>query len=123
MKFALLVCFAISAAGPTIAAPPDAKAVPTVCKANLKEWSQEKTESLTIDEIYVRMNMMVACADESHHHRHGDKRTLAYLNEFYRVHTELANRTFDFITRHNLKAQFDEEENGVGMGQTASKDN
>lgn len=123
MKIALLVCFAISAAAPTIAAPPDAKAAPTVCKANLKEWSQEKTEPLTIDEIYVRMNMMVACADEAHHHRHSDKKTLAYINEFYRVHTELANRTLDFIARHNLKTQFNDEENGVGNGQTASKEN
>jgi ferredoxin-NADP reductase len=61
--------------------------------------------------------------DEAHHHRHSDKRTMAYLNEFYRVRAELANRTFDFITRHNLKAQFDEEENGVASGQTASKEN
>jgi hypothetical protein len=27
---------------------------------------------------------------EAHHHRHSDKTTMAYLNEFYRVHTELA---------------------------------
>jgi len=60
---------------------------------------------------------------ETHHHRRSDKRTMAYLNEFYRVHAELANRTFDFITRHNLKAQFDQEQNGVASGQTASKEN
>jgi hypothetical protein len=108
---------------PTLASPPETKPTPAVCKANLKEWTEQKTESLTIDQIFERMNTMVACADESHHHRHSDKKTLAYLNEFYRVHTELANRTLDFITRHNLKAQFDEEENGVASGQTASKEN
>src|SRR6266480_885700 len=68
-----------------------------------------------LNQINERMNMMVACADEAHRHRRSDKRTMAYLNEFYRVHAELANRTFDFITRHNLKAQFDEEENGVAI--------
>ena len=85
--------------------------------------SVQKTEMLTIEQIFERMNTMVACADEAHHHRHSDKKTLGYLNEFYRVHTELANRTFDFITRHNLNARFDEEENGVGGSQTASKEN
>jgi hypothetical protein len=105
-----------------MAVPPDVKPTPAVCKAELKEWSEQKTEMLTIEQIYERMNRMVACADEAHRHRHSDKKALGYLNEFYRVHTELANRTFDFITRHNLKAQFDEEENGVGSGQTASKE-
>jgi hypothetical protein len=108
---------------PTLASPPEAKPTPAVCKADLKEWSVQKTETLTLDQINERMNMMVACADEAHHHRHRDERTMAYLNEFYRVHAELANRTFDFITRHNLKAQFDEEENGAASGQTASKEN
>jgi hypothetical protein len=108
---------------PTIASPPETKPTPSVCKADLKEWSVEKTETLTLGQINERMNMMVGCADEAHHHRHSDKRTMAYLNEFYRVHAELANRTFDFITKHNLKAQFDEEENGVASRQTASKEN
>ena len=44
------------------------------------------------------------------------------LSEFYRVHAELANRTFDFIARHNLKAQFDEEENGTANAQTVVKE-
>jgi hypothetical protein len=106
-----------------LASPPETKPTPSVCKAHLKEWSVQKTETLTLDQINERMNMMVACADEAHHHHHSDKRTMAYLNEFYRVHAELANRTFDFITRHNLKAQFDEEENAVASGPTASKEN
>ena len=123
LKTLSMVLFLASATRPTLASPPETKLTPAVCKANLKEWTEQKTESLTIDQIFERMNTMVACADESHHHRHSDKKTLAYLNEFYRVHTELANRTLDFITRHNLKAQFDEEENGVANGQTASKEN
>jgi len=118
----LLIVLA-SVTRPTLASPPESKLTPAVCKANLKEWTEQKTESLTIDQIFERMNAMVACADESHHHRHSDKKTLAYLNEFYRVHTELANRTLDFITRHNLKTQFNDEENGVGNGQTALKEN
>jgi hypothetical protein len=107
--------------GPTLASPHDTKPTPAVCKAALKEWSAQKTETLALDQINERMNMMVACADEAHHHRHSDKKTMAYLNEFYRVHAELANRTFDFITRHNLKAQFDEEENGTASAQTSSR--
>jgi hypothetical protein len=118
-----LLLFLGSVPMPTLASPPEAKPTPAVCKADLEEWSVQKTETLTLDQINERMNMMVACADEAHHHRHRDKRTMAYLNEFYRVHTELANRTFDFITRHNLKAQFEEEENRVANGQTASKEN
>ena len=123
LKTLSLLLVLASVTRPTLASPTETKPTPAVCKANLKEWTEQKTESLTIDQIFERMNTMVACADESHHHRHSDKKTLAYLNEFYRVHTELANRTLDFITRHNLKAQFDEEENGVASGQTASKEN
>lgn len=122
MKTLSFMFFVLAVAAPTMAVPPDVKPTPAVCKAELKEWSEQKTEMLTIEQIYERMNTMVACADEAHRHRHSDKKALGYLNEFYRVHTELANRTFDFITRHNLKAQFDEEENGVGSGQTASKE-
>jgi len=122
MKTLSFMFFVLTVAAPAMAVPPDVKPTPAVCKAELKEWSEQKTEMLTIEQIYERMNRMVACADEAHRHRHSDKKALGYLNEFYRVHTELANRTFDFITRHNLKAQFDEEENGVGSGQTASKE-
>ena len=104
----------------TLASPPETKPTPAVCKSDLKEWSQQKTEALTIEQIFERMNIMVACADEAHHHHHSDKKTYAFLDEFYRIHTELANRTFDFITRHNLKAQFDEEENGTASAQTSS---
>jgi hypothetical protein len=120
MKIFVLLFFALVMTSRTIAGP-EAKPATAVCKAELKEWSAQKTETLTIDQILERMHTMVACADEAHHHRHSQKKTFAYLNEFYRVHTELANRTFDFITRHNLKTQFDEEEN-AGGGQTASKE-
>jgi hypothetical protein len=122
MKTLSFLVFFLTIASGTMAAPPEAKPAKAVCKAELKEWSAQKTETLTIDQILERMHTMVACADEAHHHRHSEKKTFAYLNEFYRVHTELANRTFDFITRHNLKTQFDEEENGAGGGQMASKE-
>ncbi|MFY9754203.1 MAG: hypothetical protein WAJ92_16295 [Candidatus Acidiferrales bacterium] len=102
------------------AAAPDSKATPVICKANLKAWTASKTETLTIDQIMERMNTMFACADEAHHHHHSDKRVRIYLDEFYRVHTELANRTFDFITKHGLETQFREEENGAGNPQSAS---
>jgi len=120
MKIILLVVLAFTASTRMMAMPPEEKLTPAVCKADLKEWSKQKTGTLSIEQIYVRMDMMVACADEAHHHWHSDKKVYTYLDEFYRVHTELANRSFEFITRHNLKAQFDEEENGVGSGQTAS---
>ena len=121
---ALSVMFLVLlAVGVTMAAPPEVKPTPALCKVDLKEWSGQKTETLTIAQISERMNLMVACADEAHHHHHSDKKTYAYLNEFYREHTELANRTFDFITRHNLKPQFDEEENGGPTGQSAAKVN
>jgi hypothetical protein len=68
------------------------------------------------------MNTMVACADDAHHHHHSNKKMLAYLMGFYRVHTELADRTFDFIMRHNLQDQFREEENGVSNLKGESKD-
>lgn len=117
----MLVFLFLAVPGSMLASPPDAKPTPAVCKAALKEWSAQKTETLTLDQINERMNMMVACADEAHHHRHSDKKTMAYLSEFYRVHAELANRTFDFITRHNLKVQFDQEENGSTSAQTSSR--
>ena len=123
MKILSFMFFMLMLMAPAMAAPPEVKPTPAVCKADLKEWSAQKTEMLTIEQIFERMNMMVACADEAHHHHHSDKKTYAYLDEFYRIHTELANRTFEFITRHNLRSQFDEEENGVGTSQTASKEN
>jgi hypothetical protein len=48
---------------------------------------------------------------------------LRYLNEFYEVYTEQANRTFDLITRHNFKTHCDKEENRMASGETASKEN
>lgn len=55
---------------------------------------------------------MYACADDAGHRRHNEKQMRAYLDEFYRVHTELAARAFDFIMRHGLQRQFGQEENG-----------
>jgi hypothetical protein len=63
------------------------------------------------------MNTMVACADLSKKH---EKQVRAYLEEFYRTHSELANRAFDFITRHGLAEQFGEEENRVSTTQAQS---
>jgi len=65
------------------------------------------------------MNEMVACADETHHHHHSDKQVLMYLNEFYRTHSELADRAFDFIVNHNLRDQFYAEE-GAARNETVS---
>lgn len=113
-----LVLFLMLATGAVAA--PDPTPTPAVCKADLKAWAASKTETLTIEQINERMNTMFACADEAHHHRHRDKKVRIYLDEFYRVHTELANRTFDFITKHGLEAQFREEENGAGNPQSAS---
>jgi hypothetical protein len=103
-------------------AAPEPKPTPAVCKADLKVWSGSKTESLTIEQIMARMNEMVACADEAHRHHRSDKKMRAYLDEFYRTHSELANRAFDFIESHNLKAKFYEEKNGVSgeSGESAS---
>jgi hypothetical protein len=122
LKTISLMLISAAFVGGTMASPPEIKPNPAACKAALKEWSAQNTESLTLDQINERMNIMVTCAEEAHHHGHSDKSTLAYLNEFYRIHTELANRTFDFITRHDLKVQFDEEENGAGS-QTPPKAN
>jgi hypothetical protein len=113
MRTLLFTVLILTMASGAMAAP-EPKPTPAVCKADLKAWSGSKTESLTIEEIMARMNEMVACADEAHHHHHSDKKVLAYLDEFYRTHTELANRAFDFIEDHSLKAKFNEEKNGVG---------
>jgi len=101
-------------------AAPDEKPTPAVCKADLKAWSGSKTETLTVDQIMTRMNELFACADASKKH---EKRMRAYLDEFYRTHSELANRAFDFITRHDLKGQFDEEEkDGTKLKQSSDAD-
>jgi hypothetical protein len=92
------------------AAAPDSTPTLAVCKADWTTWSGSKTETLTLDQISIRMNEMVACANEAHRRHHSDKKTLAYLDEFYRTHTELANRCFDFIARHGLRGQFDDED-------------
>ena len=93
-----------------------------VCKADLKAWSAEKTETLTIDQIFERMNIMVACGDEAKKAKKKDKEVMAYLYEFYRTHAELGTRTLNFIERHDLQAQFREEENGgVNGAQSAQK--
>jgi len=77
--------FVLTVAAPAMAVSPDVKPTPAVCKADLKEWSGQKTETLTIAQISERMNMMVACADEAHHHHHSDMKTRAYVDEFNRV--------------------------------------
>ena len=46
---------------------------------------------------------------------------MAYLYEFYRTHAELGTRTLHFIDRHDLSAQFREEENAVNGAQSAEK--
>jgi hypothetical protein len=112
-KVVILASLLLVLTGAASAQTSDTKPSPAVCKADLKTWSAQKTETLTIDQITVRMNEMVACADEAHRHHHSDKQTMAYLAEFYRTHAELADRTFDFITRHDLQKQFGEEENGA----------
>ena len=107
--FTILV-FVLTFAVVGIAAPDDPKPSPAVCKADLKAWSVQKIETLTIAQIDERMTVMVACAQQEKKH---EKKMRAYLDEFYRTHSELADRTFDFITRHDLQKQFGEEENGA----------
>jgi hypothetical protein len=92
-----------------------------VCKADLKAWSSMKTETLTIDQIFERMNMMVACGDQAKKAKKKDKEVLAYIDEFYRTHSELGNRSLDFIKRHDLSAQFREEESRGNAAQSAEK--
>lgn len=105
--FAILV-FVLLFASVAGAAPDYPKPTPAVCKADLKAWSAQKTETLTIDQVMERMNEMYSCAEQTKK----QKKMRAYLDEFYRTHSELADRTFDFITRHDLQKQFGEEENG-----------
>ena len=118
MRTLLFALFVLMVASGVVAAPKQTPA-PAVCKADLKVWSKSKLESLTIEQIKTRMNEMVACADETHHHHHSDKQVLMYLDEFYRTHTELAERAFDFIANHNLDDQFYTEE-GEARNESAS---
>jgi hypothetical protein len=83
---------------------------PAVCKTDLKAWSSQNTETLSIAEIDTRMTEMTACAELTKKH---EKQMRAYLDEFYRVHGELATRAFDFIMKHDLQGQFGEEEGGT----------
>jgi len=126
MKTHLIVILALVAASSTMAAQsPDSTPTPkpslTVCKADLKVWSADKTETLSIDQIFERMNVMVACGDEAKKAKKKDKEVMAYIFEFYRTHAELGTRTLNFIDRHDLGAQFREEENGVNGAQSAEK--
>jgi|SRR5271165_2660424 len=104
LSFVFVLLTVISRAAPM----PPPKPGSAVCKADFKAWSASKTETLAIADLNERMNVMFACADLSKKH---EKRARAYLDEFYRTHAELANRAFDFITRHGLAEQFGEEEN------------
>jgi hypothetical protein len=126
MKTLSLVILVLVAASSTVAAQgsdsaPTPKPSPAVCKADLKKWSAEKIETLSNDQIFERMNMMVACGDVAKKAKKKDKEVLAYVYEFYRTHSELGNRALDFIKRHDLGAQFSEEENGVSGAQSAEK--
>jgi hypothetical protein len=113
MKAKLFLLVSVAIGSGTMAAPPDVKPTSSACKVDLKEWSQQKTETLTIPELNEHMNIMFACADLSQKH---EKQVRAYLGEFYRTHTELANRAFNF--RHGLAEQFGAEENGSPTAQT-----
>jgi hypothetical protein len=124
MKALLLAILVLAATPSTMAAQePDSTPKPNlaVCKANLKAWSAEKLEVLTMDQIFERMNMMVACGDEAKNEKKKYKEVMAYLYEFYRTHAELGNRTLHFIDRHDMSAQFREEENGTSNAQSAEK--
>lgn len=85
-----LTFFVLTVASTAMAAP-ETKPTRAVCKADLKAWSgagpASKAESLTIEQIKARMNEMVACADEAHHHWHSDKQVLMYLDVSYRTHS------------------------------------
>jgi hypothetical protein len=118
MRALLFALFVLTLASGVTAAP-EQTPTPAVCKADLKAWSNSKLESLTLDQINTRMNEMVACADQTHHHHHSDKQVRTYLDEFYRTHTELAERAFDFIVNHNLRDQFYAEE-GEARNESAS---
>jgi hypothetical protein len=110
MKTYILLFMVLLAAVSAKATPPEVKPSPSSCKSNLKDWSQQKTQALTITQLTEHMDMMYACAAQSKKH---EKKMQAYLDEFYRTHTELADRAFDFIMNHGLVQQFGVEENGV----------
>lgn len=112
MRTLAFVFFMLMVASGVVAAS-DERPAPAVCKADLKTWSGQNTQTLTIDQINTRMNEMVACAAEAHQHRHRHNTVRAYLDEFYRTRTELANRAFEFIKSHDLGAKFYEEKNEV----------
>src|ERR1700682_2220667 len=126
MKTLLLVILVLVATCSTMAAQgsdstPTPKPSLAVCKADLKMWSADKTETLSIDQMFERMNMMVACGDAAKKEKKKDKEVMKYLYEFYRTHAELGNRTLDFIKKHDLSAQFREEENSVSGAQSSEK--
>src|SRR5580658_4594346 len=113
MKTLFLVILVLTVA-PSVMAGQDSPAPKpslAVCKANLRTWSAEKAETLTIDQIFENMNAIVACADEAKKAKKKDREVMTYLNEFYRRQAELGTRTIRFIDRHDLSAQFREEEN------------
>jgi hypothetical protein len=66
MRTTLSLAFFVLTVASTAMAAPDTKPTLAVCKADLKAWSAQKTETLTIQEIDTRMNEMIACADEAH---------------------------------------------------------
>src|ERR1700722_1332441 len=109
MRTLFIVIVALIATSSTMVAQgsdstPTPKPSLAVCKADLKMWSADKTETLSIDQIFERMNMMVACGDEAKKAKKKDKEVMKYLYEFYRTHAELGNRTLDFIKKHDLSA-------------------
>jgi hypothetical protein len=106
MRTLSLIFFVLTLASCAIAAP-EASPSLTTCKSDLKAWSVQKTEALTIKQLNEHMNEMFACAQETKKH---EKQMRTFLDEFYRTHSELADRAFDFITRHDLQGQFGEEE-------------
>jgi len=116
MKSALLI-FLFLLVTPKILVAQEHDSTPTpapslsACKVSLKTWSSEKIETLTLDQLFERMHTLVACADGAKKAKKKTKVVASYLDEFYRTHTELANRTFDFIRRHDLQVEFTNEEN------------
>ena len=114
MKSALIIfLFVLVTPKISVAQERDLSPAPStsVCKLSLKAWSSEKIEMLTLDQLFERMHILVACADGAKKAKKKTKVVSAYLDEFYRTHTELANRTFDFIRRHDLQVEFTNEEN------------
>jgi hypothetical protein len=51
MKRLSLVFSVLVVAAPIMAAPPEVKPTLATCKVDLKEWSQQKTETLTITQL------------------------------------------------------------------------